>query len=244
MLGNDVAGEEPAFVAPKEVVAAQKSTKKDGVPPKADKTKAKGGKPKASGNEAGAKFQNKNRDQSAPASTPRKGSKDKKFDRHSRTGRTESAKSEHQKLGDEAESQLEGEADAEVDAEAEEAEDSTPKVPLVSAADYFKANAPVVAEKKEAAVEIDSDKLIIKEVEVLLESTSGKKAKAQKAQKAKKFLDVNFSFADSTPQREERPAREFKNNSAKKPFNKKKAASTTAAPKSANKLTEKNFPSL
>lgn len=246
MLGNDVEGEEPAFQAPKEIVAPQKSNKKDGVPPKADKAKAKNGKQKTFGNEAGAKFQNKNRDQSAPVSTPRKGSKDKKFDRHSRTGRTETAKSENQKLGDEAESQLEGEEDAEADASAEDAEDATPKVPLVSAADYFKNQ--TVAEKKESAVKINPDHLIVKDAEIMVKPSVAKKVKAPKAMKEKKLLEVAFTFNDAPAQRErerdDRPARDFKN-SAKKPFNKKKA---TPAPKHASKpttnLSEKNFPSL
>lgn len=241
LLGNDVEAAEPVS-APREIVAPQKSHKKDGVPPKADKSKAKGGKPKATGNEAGAKFQNKNRDQAGPESTPRKGGKDKKMDRHSRTGRTETAKAEHQRLGDEAEAQLEGEEDAE--AEAAE-EDTTPKVPLVSAADYFKNNA-VVEEKKETVVDINPDQLIVKDVEIMVEATGLKKTKAPKAKKTKNFLDVSFTFSDVAPQREERAPRASRD--SKKPFAKKgpapKGKAAKPAAKPASKLTEKNFPSL
>ncbi|GMM28778.1 Stm1 protein [Martiniozyma asiatica (nom. inval.)] len=232
LLGNDVESEQE-FVTPKEIVAPVKGTKKDGVPPKADKSKAKNGKSKDSGNEAGAKFQNKNRDSAAPRSTPRKGGKDKRGDRQSKSGRTETAKSENQKLGDEAESQLEGAADAEVESEGSPVPEE-PKQKLVSAEDYFK-QLESTQKPKEAtpAAEIDESKLIIKETSVLFEGTGGKKVK-QKAKKEKKLLDFSVQIVDNVESK-----RDSKPN-GRKPVG-KKGGKKPAAKKT---LSEAKFPSL
>lgn len=184
LLGNDVSAPEE-HLAPKEIVAPQKSTKKDGVPPKADASKAKKQQKKPVD---GAKFVNKNKQADAPANTARKSSKDKKHDRKSRTGRSETAKSERQKAGSEAESQLAGEADAEEEL-AEESAAAEPKVKLTSAADYFKQQQPAAAKTEEKEVELDDSKVISKTVEVFFAKTSAKKTKAPKQQKQKKFLD-------------------------------------------------------
>lgn len=250
LLGNDVSGDEEEFVAPKEIVAPQKSTKKSGEPPKADKTKAKGGKPRASGNEAGVKFNNKNRDSEAPAATQRKSGKDKKFDRHSRTGRHETAKAEHNRLGDEAESQIEGEEDAEAEL-ADEAEDAEEKPQLRSAADFFQEleSNEFYKTKKAAAPSsaINEDELLVKVSEEFIPSTAEKKLK-QKAKKEKKFLDVNITVTDGYD-RPERPERsDFQKGSRKprggKKFAGKPRAAGKPAKKSSGQFNEQNFPAL
>ncbi|KAG0677188.1 hypothetical protein C6P40_001065 [Pichia californica] len=252
--GNDVSGDEEEFIAPKEIVAPQKSTKKDGVPPKADKTKSKGGKPKSSGNEAGAKFSNKNRDSDAPKSTQRKGGKDKKFDRHSRTGRTETAKAENNRLGDEAEAQVEGEEDAEADIEAE-AEEVEEKPQLRSAADFFQElESNEFYQSKSAAApssSINEEDLVVRVDEEFISSTAEKKLKS-KAKKEKKFLDVNITVTDDY-ERPERPERsDFQRGSSsrkprggKKPTGKARTGGKPASTKKpVSQFNEQNFPSL
>ncbi|GAV27327.1 hypothetical protein PMKS-000791 [Pichia membranifaciens] len=249
LLGNDVSGDEEEFVAPKEIVAPQKSTKKSGEPPKADKTKAKGGKPKASGNEAGVRFNNKNRDSEGPTTTQRKTGKDKKFDRHSRTGREETAKAEHNRLGDEAEAQIEGEEDAEAEIQ-ENAAAAEEKPQLRSAADFFQELEATEFYKTKkvaapAADAINAEKLVVKVSEDFIPSTAEKKLK-QKAKKEKKFLDVNITVTDGYD-RPERPERsDFqKGPASRKPRGGKKF---TGKPRPAKKPTgqfnEQNFPAL
>lgn len=254
LLGNDVSGDEDEFIAPKEIVAPQKSTKKSGVPPKADKSKSKGGKPKASGNEAGAKFSNKNRDSEGPKSTQRKNGKDKKFDRHSRTGRQETTKAENNRLGDEAESQIEGEADAQAETEEAATEEEEEKPQLKSAADFFQElasnefNKAKIIESADAS--INDEDLVVKVTEDFIPSTAEKKLK-QKAKKEKKFLDVEITVTDGY-ERPERPERSDFNKGSRKPTRGGKkfggkprtGGKPAKASKPVNHLTESNFPAL
>ncbi len=204
MLGNDVVDEdEKPFVASKEVVKPQKSTKKSGVPPKADKSKARKNRaPKFTGNEAGLKHTNKNRSVEGPRVTRRKGGKSKQDDRHSKTGRSETSKAERSKLGDEASAQIEGEQDAkhekaQDEEEQEEEEDTTQ---YRGFEDYFKevkqqreslAAHPKVSAKPE---DIPADELIVKKEEFLIAPTSTKKLRSR-ARKEKKVLDIDITVA-------------------------------------------------
>lgn len=221
------------------------STKKDGIPPKADKSKAKNGKPRTTGNEAGVKLVNKNRENQGPRSTDRKASKNKKFDRHSRTGKSETTKSQTNKLGDEADAQVEGEADAKAEEEAEE-EESEEKPQLKSADDYFNelaAQESLNKTKKQATPtkELSDAEIVVKETEILVAPSAGKKIK-QKAKKEKNILEVDLKIVSSA----EKPAREFNNTKreTRKPIKGGKKTVGKKESKPQNKLTEQNFPSL
>ncbi|GMG20805.1 unnamed protein product [Ambrosiozyma monospora] len=205
LWGNDVSDDEAEapILSTREVVKPQASHKKADVNPRADKTKAKKfGKKPVTGNEAGSKFSNKNRDVEGPRSTFRKGSKDKKFDRHSRTGRSETGKSQHNKLGDEAESQIEAEADAEAEIEEDEVEEEEQPV-LTSAADYFsqleQQQAQFGSKPKAAAINaklLKAEK-IVKEREEFIPATAVKKTRT-KAKKEKIYVDADIKVASSS----------------------------------------------
>lgn len=186
------------------------SKKSDVPPPSADPAKAKK-KSKTSGNEAALKSKINNKDVSAPSSTPSKHYK-KPFDRHSRSGKTDSGKKIKQSWGQKSAADLEVDAeaeglDAEVDGEAEQAEvvDNTPKKSLQ---DYFaelelKQKELGGAKKVRAANEGSESKWanaekIEKTQQDYVGSTVAKKAKA-KAPKEKKFLEIDAKFADSQP---------------------------------------------
>lgn len=219
-----------------------KSTKKSGVPPKADKTKSKGGKPKPTGNEAGVKFQNKNKDVTPPPSTGRSHGKDKKFDRHSRTGRSETAKAEKMRLGDEVEAQIEAEEDAKAEAEGDEEEE--PKQQLRSAADFFAELESSEFQKSKAAAapasEINAEDLLVKETEEFIPSKTEKKVK-EKAKKTKVYLDIDVTVADYVrPERIERSER----SDNRKPRGGKKFAGKPKPAEKKSLLNDKNFPAL
>ncbi len=204
VLGNDVVDEdEKPFVASKEVVKPQRSTKKSGIPPKADKTKARKNRaPKFTGNDAGLKHANKNRSVEGPRVTRRKGGKSKQDDRHSKTGRSETAKAQKSKLGDEARAQVEADEDVKEERKenAEEEEEEEDTTQYRGFEDYFKevkqqreslAAHPKVSAKPE---DIPAEELIVKKEEFLIAPTSTKKVRSR-ARKEKKVLDIDITVA-------------------------------------------------
>lgn len=89
LLGNDVEEDAAPSAPSREVVKKNTSSKKsDAAPASADPAKAKK-KKSPTGNEAALKNKNFNKDVAPPQSTATKHSK-KPFDRHSRTGKTDS----------------------------------------------------------------------------------------------------------------------------------------------------------
>ena len=214
LLGNDVEDDSTPILATKEVVKNTTSSKKADVPPpSADPAKAKK-KSKATGNEAALKNKANNKEVSAPSSTPSKHYK-KPFDRHSRSGKSDSGKKIKQSWGQksaadlEVEAEAEGAADAvaglEEDAESAEPVDNTPKKSL---ADYI---AELELKQKEldgakkvrqanqgAESKWTSAEKIEKAEQGYVEPSVVKKAKA-KAPKEKKFLEIDAKFADSEP---------------------------------------------
>ncbi|OWB71257.1 DNA binding protein [[Candida] boidinii] len=210
LLGNDVSDDEAEIIAPKEIVKKTTSSKKADVPPpSANKAHAKkNGKPATTGNEAGAKFQNKNRNVEGPKSTKRSSAKNYKNDRHSRTGRTETEKSAKTKLGDEVEAQAEGEADA--TAELEEGAEEVEEQPAVkSFAEYFEelklqkeslSSKPVRAANAGNEDKWSNNEVLVKETETLIDATSVKKTKS-KAKKEKNILAFEATFADEVPEK-------------------------------------------
>lgn len=247
LLGNDVEDEDAAPApVPKEIVKKNTSSKKADVPPaSADPAKARKNKKPTTGNEAALKSKNGNRDVSAPSSTPSKHTK-KSFDRHSRTGKTDSKKKIRQGWGGDDKSELADEAAGALDALDElnaDAEAGAPAAPAAkSLQDYLaelqKAEADLEGRKparkaNEGAEEkwAASEK-IQKEESSFVEGTHVKKYK-QKANKEKKFLEFSSVFSD-----EAASARKAPFNKDKKFVKKGKAA---AQPKGVN---DKDFPSL
>lgn len=240
LLGNDVEDDNVAPAPlPKEKVRLTTSSKKADVPPaSADPARAKKNKKTTTGNEAAIKGKADNKNVAAPSSTPSKHQK-KSFDRHSRTGKTDSQKKIRQGWGGDDKRELEDETAAAGDAIAELEEDNAPPTAAAkSLQDYYaelqkaenelggrkparKANEG--AEDKWAANEV-----IVKKTEAYVESTSVRKQK-QKAAKEKKFLDFSAVFADS-----DRPAP-----AKKAPFKGKKPSGSKAPA-----VNDKNFPSL
>ncbi|CAH6723572.1 suppressor protein Stm1p [[Candida] jaroonii] len=210
LLGNDVEDEEP-ILATKEVVKKGTSSKKSDEPPaKADPSKAKN-KKKVGGNEGAYKTKIDNKSVSAPSSTPSKHYK-KPLDRQSRSNKKDSSKKVSQGWGSkDGEANLEDEVEAEEDAVAELAEDDetvVEDVPKRSLNDYFE-------ELKLKQAELDGQKVIrsanqgaedkwtaeekiIKQREEYFSATAEKKTRT-KAQKEKKFLEIEATFADQTP---------------------------------------------
>lgn len=207
LLGNDVEDDVPA-PAPKEIVKKTTSSKKADVPPpSADPAKAKksSGK-KVTGNDAAFKNKNNNKAAPAPSSTPSKHPK-KSFDRHSRTGKTDSKKKVRQGWGGDDKQELEDEAAGAADAVAElEVEGAAPTPATKSLQEYLaelqKAEAQLEGRKPaREANEGSEDKWTsseeIRKVSVpLVESQHEKKVK-QKVTKVKKYLDFNAVFGDS-----------------------------------------------
>lgn len=214
LLGNDVEDDSTPILATKEVVRNTTSSKKADVPPpSADPAKAKK-KAKPTGNEAALKSKPNNKEVSAPSSTPSKHYK-KPFDRHSRSGKTDSGKKIKQSWGQKSAVDLEVEAEAdgatdaatglEEDAESADPVDTTPKKSL---ADYIAElelkqkeldGAKKVRQANEGAEsKWASAEKIEKAQQGYVEPSVVKKAKA-KAPKEKKFLEIDAKFADSEP---------------------------------------------
>ena len=212
LLGNDVEEDNAAANLPiKEVVKKNTSSKKSDVPPaSADPAKAKK-KSKPTGNEGALKNKNNNKDVPPPQSTATKHQK-KPFDRHSRTGKTDSNKKIKQGWGNSESRELEGEVEGTEDAEAdliEEAEEEVDTTPKKSLQEYL-------AEQEQKQKELDgakklrkanggaeqkwnSEEKIEKTQEAYFASTHQKKAKS-KAPKEKVFLEFDAVFADEQPQ--------------------------------------------
>lgn len=245
LLGNDVEDEDAAPAPiPKEIVKKNTSSKKTDVPPaSADPARAKKNKKTATGNEAALKNKNGNKDVSAPSSTPSKHAK-KSFDRHSRTGKTDSKKKIRQGWGGDDKRELEDEANGAGDALAElnaDAEAGAPATPATKSlqeylAELQKAESDLEGRKparkanEGAEDKWSASEKIQKETAAFVEGTHVKKIK-QKAAKEKKFLNFDSVFADEAP----RPAK-------KAPFSGKKSGKPAASqPPSVN---DKNFPSL
>lgn len=235
LLGNDVEDDVPA-PAPKEIVKKTTSSKKSDVPPpSADPAKAKksSGK-KTTGNDAAYKNKNNNKTVGAPSATPSKHEK-KSFDRHSRSGKTDSKKKIRQGWGGDDKKELEDETAAAADAVAELEADETvaPSKATKSLQDYLaelqKAESQLEGRRQaRAANQGAEDKWTasekIEKVSVALVESQHEKKIKQKATKAKKFLDFNAVFGDSPAPKPQ----------AKKSF--KKDGKPT--------VDDKNFPSL
>lgn len=258
-MGNDVEDDTTPQLPIKEVVKQTSSSKKkDVAPAKADPSKAKK-KTKVTGNEAALKNKADNKDIAGPNATPSKHYK-KPFDRHSRSGKTDSSKKVRQGWGDdkrELQDEVEGLEDANEDLAAANGETSAEAVePKRSLQDYFaelKLQQDQLATNKNLrkANEGQEDKwnaneVIEKQRESYVQSNIVKKAK-QKSQKQKTFLDIEATFADDQkPFRSESARGNFKrggrrggvNNNSRKP-----AGAAGAAAKAAV-VDDKNFPSL
>lgn len=241
LLGNDVEDDSAPASLPKEIVKATTSSKKADVPPpSADPAKARKNKKAPTGNDAALKNKTDNKSTPGPAATPSKHSK-KPFDRHSRSGKTDSKKQVKQAWGDDKK-ELEDEARAEADAAAElaaEAEENPSGPAAKSLQDYLAelqekeaalGGARVVRKANEGAeAKWTAAEKIEKEQASYVAPSATKKSK-QKAPKEKKFLDFSAVFADETPKFSDR-----------KPGYKGKKSN---APNSKVVKKEQNFPSL
>ena len=230
----------------REVVRNTGSSKKaDVAPPSADPAKAKKKSTKTTGNDNAAKTKNNNNSVAGPSSTASSRPK-KSFDRHSKSGKTDSAKKFKQGWGngDDSRALVEEEAAAD-DAKAElDAEASEPKVAAKSLADYFAEQASTsgqfAAKATRAANQGAEEKwsnaeTIEKPQEQYIAGSSSKKLRSKQL-KEKKFLDFEATFSDSA-----KPS--FDN---KKPFKGSKGGRKPNASSKPQKPTvnDANFPSL
>lgn len=222
LLGNDVEDDSAAPSLPiKEVVRKNTSSKKADVPPpSADPAKAKK-KSKPTGNEGALKTKNTNKDAPVPQSTATKHQK-KPFDRHSRSGKTDSEKKLKQGWGEsdrrELDGEVEGTRDAIAELEDESVEETEPvdNTPKKSLQEYL-------AEQEQKQKELDgakklrqanegaeqkwtAEQRIEKQQEAYFASTHQKKVKA-KQPKEKVFLEIEASFSDEQQQ--------FRNNNSR-----------------------------
>ncbi|KAI3405058.1 hypothetical protein KGF56_002143 [Candida oxycetoniae] len=215
LLGNDVEDDSAAVAPVKEVVKKNTSSKKaDVAPQSADPAKAKK-KSKPTGNEGALKTKISNKEEPVPQSAVSKHQK-KPFDRHSRSGKTDSKKKLQQGWGEsdnrELVNEIEGAEDAEAELEAEEQEE-VEVTPKKSLQEYL-------AEQQQKQKELDgakklrqanegseqkwsSEEKIEKQEEAYFASTHQKKTKV-KAPKEKVFLEVEATFFDEKPQSFER----------------------------------------
>lgn len=242
LLGNDVEDEEVAAPMPREIVKKNTSSKKSDVPPaSADPAKARKNKKTSTGNEAALKSKHDNRDVAAPSSTPSKHVK-KAFDRHSRTGKTDSKKKIRQGWGDGA-NELDDEASGARDALAELQADATPAAPAAKSlqeylAELQKAEGDLSGRSSaRKANEGAEDKWgasekIEKETTSFVEGTHVKKIK-QKAAKEKKYLNFDSVFSDEAPRARKTGPKPSKGGKPAK-----------RQPEAAQSVNDKNFPSL
>lgn len=244
---------------PREIVKNTTSSKKADVPPaKADPARARKPKKGPTGNEAALKTKVNNKEVAAPGSTPSNKEHKKAFDRHSRTGKTDSKKKLKQGWGSNDKRELDDETNATGDALAElekdAAEKGEPAAPAAkSLQDYL--NELQLAENQlggkrtvRSANEGAEDKWtagekVEKHTEAFVKPTAGKKQK-QKATKEKKFLDFNAVFADEAPRAQnDAPRGGFKGSRGGKPARGGARAGNgkKAQPPAVN---DQNFPSL
>lgn len=192
---------------PREIVRATTSSKKADVPPaSADPAKAKKNKKPLTSNEAALKDKTNNKSAPAPASTPSKHQK-KPFDRHSRTGKTDSKKKIRQGWGGDDKRELDDEAAGAADAAAELAQENKAATPAGKSLQEY------LAELQKAEAELSGNKIvrqandgqeefgerIEKQTNQAFVSGASTKKVRQKAPKEKKFLDFNAVFADEAP---------------------------------------------
>ncbi|AQZ15870.1 STM1 (YLR150W) [Zygosaccharomyces parabailii] len=209
LLGNDV--EDPNVLppkAPREIVKANTSSKKQDVPPpSADPSRARP-RPKLTGNEAAIreKTRERNKHRDPPLDTKPKHPKAKYSDRQSRSARTDSHKKEVQGWGDNAKREMEAEEEGERDAKAQEAADAevdektqnTPaKMTLQDYLNEVSSSNPLnkKAEAKKVAP-LEDAQLYVKEDEVLVEPTKVKNVKGKQL-KSKEYLEFDAKFVDS-----------------------------------------------
>lgn len=256
LLGNDVEDEEPVPAPlPKEIVKKTTSSKKaDVAPASADPARAKKNKKQATGNEAALKNKNANKDVSGPTSTPSKHEK-KSFDRHSRTGKTDSKKKIRQGWGGDDKRELEDEANgagdalAEMDADAEAGAPATPAAKslqeylaeLQKAENDLEGRKPARKANEGAEDKWSASEKIEKETASFVEGTYVKKIK-QKATKEKKFLEFDSVFSDEAPKPFKKAP--FAGKKGGKPSGKPGKPAAKAAKPAAAGDNDKNFPSL
>ncbi|EMG47267.1 Ray38p [Candida maltosa Xu316] len=259
LLGNDVEEDVAPSVPTREVVKKNTSSKKaDVAPASADPAKAKNNKKKVTGNEAALKNKTNNKEVAPPQSSAAKHTK-KPFDRHSRTGKTDSKKKFKQGWGESDKRELEGEVEGAEDAEAElsaeasenaDAADSTPKKTLQE----YLAEMELKRQELDGAKKLrqanegaeakwTSEEKIEKQQEVFFASTHAKKAKA-KAQKEKVFLDIDASFADEQPQQSRGGFRGGKRGGPRGGARRGGAPRAAATGSTKPEVNDKNFPSL
>ncbi|ODV70951.1 Stm1p CYBJADRAFT_192348 [Cyberlindnera jadinii NRRL Y-1542] len=262
LLGNDVEDVNEVNSVPREIVKKNTSSKKADVPPpSANKDKARKNRPQPTGNDAA--FKDKNAGRSANKSrsvdeSKAKGAKSNnksKFDRHSRSGKTDSDKKVKQAgWTADAEGELEAEVEGAEDAQDELKEE---KVAKKSLEDYFKElEASNTSSQREARkVEaVDEAAVIVKVEEEFIPQTKSKKEKS-KTLKTKQYLDFSATFADEAPAQHESSFRggrggrgSSRGNARGSRGGKNNAARTPRAPKASHatgpSLTEENFPSL
>ncbi|AMD19011.1 HBR110Wp [Eremothecium sinecaudum] len=207
LLGNDVEDSTVTTAPPKEIIKKTTSSKKADVPPpSADPSKAKNNRPKPSGNDAAFKdkqagrSQNKNKD--APVAG--KGRENKPYDRHSRTGKTDSAKKIKQAWGDN-EKQLAdeeaGAAIAEAELAAEDVEEQQPAA--ISLEAYLneqnaeKLNSTVIPQKVE---KLEDAELFVKKEQVFVEPAKVKTHKPKQV-KTKQYLEFDGTETFPAPNR-------------------------------------------
>ncbi|KAI5966984.1 uncharacterized protein KGF55_000393 [Candida pseudojiufengensis] len=218
LLGNDIEEDSGAQLPVKEVVKKNTSSKKaDVAPPSADPAKAKK-KSKPTGNEGALKTQINNKEAQPPQSTASKHQK-KPFDRHSRSGKTDSQKKFKQGWGESDNRELEGEVEgtqdaiAELDEEAEGDSESVDNTPKKSLQEYLAeqqqkqqdlAGAKKLRQANEGAEQKwNSEERIERHQEDFFASTHQKKSKS-KAPKEKVFLEIEATFYDEQPQQSSR----------------------------------------
>ena len=155
-------------------------------------------------------------------------------------------------MGDEAESQIEGELDAKAELAEAAAEDAAEeaKPVLRAAADFFKelSNSDFAKTKTAAntTAEFNEEDLIVKKEESFIAKTAEKKFKS-KPLKQKQLIEANITVSDGY-ERPERPERsDFKKGDRKparggKKFSGKPRAAAEKKP--ASKLNDKDFPAL
>ncbi|EGW31586.1 uncharacterized protein SPAPADRAFT_62202 [Spathaspora passalidarum NRRL Y-27907] len=259
LLGNDVEDENAAPQLPSKVVVKPNTSSKkaDAAPASADPAKAKKNKSKPSGNEGAFKNKNDNKDVAAPQSTASKHYK-KPFDRHSRTGKTDSKKKFKQGWGEDAQRVVEGEAEGTEDAAAELAAEATeeeaePAAPQKTLQEYL---AELEAKKQElegnkklrqanegAESKWSGEEKIEKQQEVFFESTTTKKSKS-KAHKEKVFLEVDATFADEQPQQFSKRGGARGGARGGRGRGGARGGAKRGSPKPAADLNSNNFPSL
>lgn len=246
LLGNDVEDDNaPPAPLPKEIVKQSTSSKKaDVAPASADPAKARKNKKSTTGNEAALKNKTDNKSVSAPSATPTKHQK-KPFDRHSRTGKTDSKKKFKQGWGEDAQRELEGEtkgaadaiADIEAEAEATEAAPATKSLQdylaeLQKAEEQLGGAKPARKANEGAEDKWTETEKIEKKTEEFFSGTAVRKTK-QKANKEKKFLDFSTVFADEA----KAPKPQARGPAKRAPATKAKATKAPA-------VNDQNFPSL